>query len=183
MENLVRAARRRRNRLRGLPLHDSKESRPRDIRPARLKAAAILNALRTPWDCNRFRMARWKVYFSAPMSDNQGVGVVSTSGPHHPGNVHFRPRPSLRAKLMNKDGVVALRSMPRHRWAFPVPRHQQLAPVYSLPHVLDATFFRLAIWRYFPKRAQADVVAHEACSRKIHEPTILHGFADDIYMP
>ena len=64
-----------------------------------------LDALRTPWGLRRFER-RGDAIIQRSMSDqHQEWEIVQTLDTVTPGNVHFN-RKSLRAKLMNKDGVV-----------------------------------------------------------------------------
>ena len=64
-----------------------------------------LDALRTPWGLRRFEW-RGDALIQRSMSDeHREWEVVQTADTVTPGNVHFSEK-SLRAKLMNKDGVV-----------------------------------------------------------------------------
>jgi hypothetical protein len=64
-----------------------------------------LDAMRTPWGLPRFQW-RGDALIQRSMSDeHQEWEIVQTADTVTPGNVHFSPK-SLRAKLMNKDGLV-----------------------------------------------------------------------------
>jgi hypothetical protein len=65
-----------------------------------------LDALRTPWALRRFEWRGDGKLFQRSMSEeNKEWEIVQTVDTITPGNVHFSMK-SLRAKLMNKDGVV-----------------------------------------------------------------------------
>jgi hypothetical protein len=65
-----------------------------------------LDTLRTPWGQRRFEW-RGAALIQRSMSDeHKEWEVVQTADTVTPGNVHFNEK-SMRAKLMNKDGVVA----------------------------------------------------------------------------
>jgi hypothetical protein len=64
-----------------------------------------LDTLRTPWGLRRFEW-RGDALMQRSMSDeHQEWEIVQTADSVTPGNVHFNEK-SLRAKLINKDGVV-----------------------------------------------------------------------------
>jgi hypothetical protein len=74
--------------------------------PAAPEGGRHLDALRTPWGLRRFEWRDGKVFQRSMSEENREWEIVQTIDTVTPGNVHFSEK-SLRAKLMNKDGVVA----------------------------------------------------------------------------
>jgi hypothetical protein len=64
-----------------------------------------LDSLRTPWGLRRFEWQGDKLVQRSMSEEKKEWEVVQTADTVTPGNVHFSEK-SLRAKLMNKDGVV-----------------------------------------------------------------------------
>src|SRR5580704_3521043 len=64
-----------------------------------------LEGLRTPWGMRRFERRDGKIFQRAMTDPNKEWEIVQTVDSITPGNVHFSAK-SLRAKLVNKDGVV-----------------------------------------------------------------------------
>jgi hypothetical protein len=64
-----------------------------------------LDALRTPWGLRRFEWRGEKLFQRSMSEENKEWEIVQTLDSITPGNAHFSEK-SLRAKLMNKDGVV-----------------------------------------------------------------------------
>jgi hypothetical protein len=68
-----------------------------------------LDALRTPWGLRRFEwLADGKLIQRSMTDEHKDWEIVQTADTITPGNVHFSAK-SLRAKLINKDGVVSSR--------------------------------------------------------------------------
>jgi hypothetical protein len=66
-----------------------------------------LDSLRTPWGLRRFEWVTGGKLIQRSMTDeHKEWEIVQTADTITPGNVHFSEK-SLRAKLMNKDGVVS----------------------------------------------------------------------------
>jgi hypothetical protein len=74
--------------------------------PAAPEGGRHLDALRTPWGLRRFEWRGDKVVQRSMSEENKEWEIVQTIDSITPGNVHFSEK-SLRAKLMNKDGVVS----------------------------------------------------------------------------
>jgi hypothetical protein len=64
-----------------------------------------LDTLRTPWGQRRFEWQGGELIQRSMSDEHTQWEIVQTADTVTPGNVHFSQR-SLRAKLMNKDGVV-----------------------------------------------------------------------------
>ena len=64
-----------------------------------------LEGLRTPWGSRRFERRDGKIFQRAMTDPNKEWEIVQTVDSITPGNVHFSMK-SLRAKLVNKEGVV-----------------------------------------------------------------------------
>ena len=64
-----------------------------------------LDALRTPWGLRRFEWRGDKLFQRSMSEENKEWEIVQTIDTITPGNPHFSEK-SLRAKLLNKDGVV-----------------------------------------------------------------------------
>ncbi|HEX4542221.1 MAG TPA: hypothetical protein VH114_03560 [Candidatus Acidoferrum sp.] len=64
-----------------------------------------LDGLRTPWGLRRFEWRGDRLYQRSMSGENTEWEVVQTLDSITPGNSHFSEK-SLRAKLLNKDGVV-----------------------------------------------------------------------------
>ena len=73
--------------------------------PAAPEGGRHLDALRTPWGLRRFEWRGDKVIQRSMSEENKEWEIVQTMDTITPGNVHFSVK-SLRAKLVNKDGVV-----------------------------------------------------------------------------
>jgi hypothetical protein len=73
--------------------------------PAAPEGGRHLDALRTPWGLRRFEWRGDKVFQRSMSEENKEWEIVQTIDSITPGNVHFNAK-SLRAKLINKDGVV-----------------------------------------------------------------------------
>ena len=73
--------------------------------PAAPEGGRHLDALRTPWGLRRFEWRGDKVFQRSMSDEKKEWEIVQTADTITPGNVHFNPK-SLRAKLINKDGVV-----------------------------------------------------------------------------
>jgi hypothetical protein len=73
--------------------------------PAAPEGGRHLDALRTPWGLRRFEWRGDKVFQRSMSEENEEWEIVQTGDTITPGNVHFS-RKSMRAKLINKDGVV-----------------------------------------------------------------------------
>jgi hypothetical protein len=73
--------------------------------PAAPEGGRHLDALRTPWGLRRFEWRGEKVFQRAMSEENKEWEIVQTADTITPGNAHFSMK-SLRAKLINKDGVV-----------------------------------------------------------------------------
>jgi hypothetical protein len=73
--------------------------------PAAPDGGRHLDALRTPWGLRRFEWRGGKVMQRSMSEENKEWEIVQTADTITPGNVHFS-RKSMRAKLINKDGVV-----------------------------------------------------------------------------
>ena len=73
--------------------------------PAAPEGGRHLDALRTPWGLRRFEWRGDKVFQRSMSDEKKEWEIVQTANTITPGNVHFNPK-SLRAKLINKDGVV-----------------------------------------------------------------------------
>src|SRR5713101_427238 len=78
---------------------------PEALRPGEPRGR-LLDALRTPWGLRRFEWRDEKLIQRSMSEENKEWEIVQTRDTITPGNVHFNMK-SLRAKLMNKDGVVA----------------------------------------------------------------------------
>jgi hypothetical protein len=66
-----------------------------------------LDALRTPWGLRRFEwLADGKLIQRSMTDEHKDWEIVQTADTITPGNVHFSAK-SMRAKLINKDGVVS----------------------------------------------------------------------------
>src|SRR5216683_3219403 len=76
--------------------------------PAAPEGGRHLDALRTPWGLRRFEWRDEKLFQRSMSEANKEWEIVQTIDTITPGNVHFSEK-SLRAKLMNKDGVVSSR--------------------------------------------------------------------------
>ena len=74
--------------------------------PAAPEGGRRLEALRTPWGLRRFEWRGDKVVQRSMSEGSKEWEIVQTVDTITPGNVHFSMK-SMRAKLMNKDGVVA----------------------------------------------------------------------------
>jgi hypothetical protein len=74
--------------------------------PAAPAGGRHLDALRTPWGVRRFESRGEKLFQRSMSDENREWEIVQTVDSITPGNVHFSEK-SFRAKLMNKDGVVA----------------------------------------------------------------------------
>jgi hypothetical protein len=64
-----------------------------------------LDGLRTPWGLRRFEWRDDKLYQRSMSEEQKEWEIVQTLDTITPGNAHFSEK-SLRAKLLNKDGVV-----------------------------------------------------------------------------
>ena len=64
-----------------------------------------LGALRTPWGLRRFEWRDDKLYQRSMSEEDKEWEIVQTIDTITPANVHFNMK-SLRAKLLNKDGIV-----------------------------------------------------------------------------
>src|SRR2546426_4577911 len=73
--------------------------------PAAPEGGRHLDALRTPWGLRRFEWRGDKVVQRSMSEENKEWEIVQTVDTITRGNVHFNAK-SLRAKLINKDGVV-----------------------------------------------------------------------------
>jgi hypothetical protein len=73
--------------------------------PAAPAGGRHLDALRTPWGLRRFEWRGDKVIQRSMSEENKEWEIVQTKDTITPGNVHFSLK-SMRAKLVNKDGVV-----------------------------------------------------------------------------
>jgi hypothetical protein len=73
--------------------------------PAAPEGGRHLDALRTPWGLRRFEWRGDKVFQRSMSEENKEWEIVQTVDTIAPGSVHFS-RKSMRAKLMNKDGLV-----------------------------------------------------------------------------
>jgi hypothetical protein len=73
--------------------------------PAAPEGGRHLDALRTPWGLRRFEWRGDKVIQRSMSEENKEWEIVQTVDTVTPGNVHFNLK-SMRAKLLNKDGVV-----------------------------------------------------------------------------
>src|SRR5229473_3234018 len=74
--------------------------------PAAPEGGRHLDALRTPWGLRRFEWRPGGTLVQRSMSEeNKQWEIVQTLNTITPGNAHFSLK-SLRAKLMNKDGIV-----------------------------------------------------------------------------
>src|SRR3989454_1093834 len=78
---------------------------PEALRPGEPRGR-LLDALRTPWGLRRFEWRDEKLIQRSMSEENKEWEIVQTRDTITPGNVHFNMK-SLRAKLMNKDGIVA----------------------------------------------------------------------------
>src|SRR5712664_1470403 len=74
--------------------------------PAAPEGGRHLDALRTPWGLHRFEWRDGKLFQRSMSEEGKEWEIVQTIDSITPGNVHFSEK-SLRAKLMNKDGVVS----------------------------------------------------------------------------
>ncbi|OLD81878.1 MAG: hypothetical protein AUF67_06265 [Acidobacteria bacterium 13_1_20CM_58_21] len=74
--------------------------------PAAPEGGRHLDLLRTPWGLRRFEWRSDKLFQRSMSEENKEWEIVQTIDTITPGNVHFSEK-SLRAKLMNKDGVVS----------------------------------------------------------------------------
>jgi len=74
--------------------------------PAAPEGGRHLDALRTPWGLRRFEWRGHKVMQRSMSEESKEWEIVQTIDTITPGNVHFNEK-SLRAKLMNKDGVAS----------------------------------------------------------------------------
>jgi len=74
--------------------------------PAAPEGGRHLDALRTPWGLRRFEWRDGKLLQRSMSEVNKEWEIVQTIDTITPGNVHFSEK-SLRAKLVNKDGVVS----------------------------------------------------------------------------
>jgi len=73
--------------------------------PAAPEGGRHLDALRTPWGLRRFEWRGDKAFQRSMSEENKEWEIVQTKDTITPGNVHFSMK-SMRAKLVNKDGVV-----------------------------------------------------------------------------
>ena len=73
--------------------------------PAAPDGGRHLDALRTPWGLRRFEWRGDEVIQRSMSEEKKEWEIVQTLDSVTPGNVHFNAK-SLRAKLVNKDGVV-----------------------------------------------------------------------------
>jgi hypothetical protein len=73
--------------------------------PAAPEGGRNLQALRTPWGPRRFEWRDGRVFQRSMSEENREWEIVQTIDTITPGNPHFSEK-SLRAKLMNKDGIV-----------------------------------------------------------------------------
>jgi len=73
--------------------------------PAAPEGGRHLDALRTPWGLRRFEWRGEKVIQRSMSAEGKEWEIVQTMDTITPGNVHFSAK-SMRAKLINKDGVV-----------------------------------------------------------------------------
>jgi hypothetical protein len=73
--------------------------------PAAPAGGRHLDALRTSWGLRRFEWRGDKVIQRSMSEENKEWEIVQTKDTITPGNVHFSLK-SMRAKLVNKDGVV-----------------------------------------------------------------------------
>jgi hypothetical protein len=73
--------------------------------PAAPEDGRHLDVLRTPWGLRRFERRGDKVFQRSMSEESREWEIVQTVDTITPGNVHFNAK-SLRAKLINKDGVV-----------------------------------------------------------------------------
>jgi hypothetical protein len=74
--------------------------------PAAPEGGRHLDALRTPWGLRRFEWRGEKVIQRSMSEENKEWEIVQTFDTVTPGNAHFSMK-SMRAKLLNKDGVVS----------------------------------------------------------------------------
>jgi len=95
-----------RNRLHRLPWHDSKESLVGHVRPGSTKRRRPSRRAQDSLGLRRFEWRDGKLFQRSMSGENKEWEVVQTIDTVTPGNVHFNEK-SLRAKLMNKDGVVS----------------------------------------------------------------------------
>ena len=79
--------------------------------PAAPAGGRRLDALRTPWGLRRFEWRGEKLFQHSMLEQNKEWEVVQVLDTVTPGNPHFNAK-SLRAKLMNKDGVVQSQIQP-----------------------------------------------------------------------
>ena len=77
---------------------------PESLRPGG-ERGRHLDALRTPWGLRRFEWRDGKLYQRSMSEENKEWEIVQTIDTITPGDVHFSMK-SLRAKLLNKDGIV-----------------------------------------------------------------------------
>jgi hypothetical protein len=73
--------------------------------PAAPDGGRHLDALRTPWGLRRFESRGERVIQRSMSEEGKEWEIVQTADTITPGNVHFSMK-SMRAKLVNKDGVV-----------------------------------------------------------------------------
>jgi hypothetical protein len=73
--------------------------------PAAPEGGRHLDALRTPWGLRRFEWRGEKVVQRSMSEEGKEWDIVQTVDTITPGNMHFSMK-SMRAKLINKDGVV-----------------------------------------------------------------------------
>jgi hypothetical protein len=73
--------------------------------PAAPEGGRHLDALRTPWGLRRFERRGDRVFQRSMSEESKEWEIVQTVDTITPGNVHFSMK-SMRAKLINKDGVV-----------------------------------------------------------------------------
>ena len=73
--------------------------------PAAPEGGRYLDALRTPWGLRRFEWRGDKVFQRSMSEESKEWEIVQTVDTITRGNLHFNAK-SLRAKLINKDGVV-----------------------------------------------------------------------------
>jgi hypothetical protein len=73
--------------------------------PAAPEGGRHLDALRTPWGLRRFEWRGDKVFQRSMSEESKEWEIVQTADTITPGNAHFSMK-SMRAKLINKDGVV-----------------------------------------------------------------------------
>ena len=79
--------------------------------PAAPAGGRRLDALRTPWGLRRFEWRGEKLFQHSMLEENKEWEIVQVLDTVTPGNPHFNAK-SLRAKLMNKDGVVQSQIQP-----------------------------------------------------------------------